>query len=159
MKNYAVKSDGNVDRNKRIIKAFEALGVEKHLAVCFDDKALRGRYIRNYPIKSKELPKNNIYHGEVEDTSTIITLEELEELVYNLPKEGDEVWVWDDDANTKTRRSYLGVFKDWHMVKGYYTCSDPVPYKHVQKINPNENEIKKLESKIKKLQKELEELK
>jgi len=156
MKNYAVKSDGNVDRNKRIIKAFEALGVEKHLGVCFDDKALCDRYIRNYPIKTKYLPKNNIYHGEVEDTSTIITLEELEELAYNLPKEGDEVWAWDDDINTKITRSYLGFFRGWHMVQGPIY---PIPYKNVQKINPNEERIKELEAKIKELQKELEELK
>lgn len=157
MKNYAVKSDGNPERNKRIIKAFEALGVEKHLGVCFDDKSLRDRYIRNYPIKHMGLPKNNIYHGEVEDTSTIITLEELEDLAYNQPKEGDEVWAWDEFEIHKIRVKYLGVFRDWHMVK--YISGTPAAFKNVKKIKPNEEKIKKLEAKIKKLQEKLEGLK
>jgi hypothetical protein len=147
MKNYAVQSDGNVDRNKRIIKAFEALGVKNKLNL--DGRALNGTY---YTTDKDILSCICFAVGE----HKIITLEELEELAYNLPKEGDEVWAWDDDYDIKNTHSYLGVFKDWHMVQGEIY---PIPYKHVQKINPNENEIKELEGKIKKLQKELEGLK
>jgi len=149
MKNYAVQSDGNVDRNVRIIKAFEALGVKN--VHCLVGVATRGTSYMNE--KGSLL---NPYTMWVSGDRDFITLEELEELAYNLPKEGDEVWAWDDDINTKAKRLYLGVFKDWHMVQG---PRYPIPYKNIQKINPNEEKIKELEDKIKELQKELEELK
>jgi hypothetical protein len=149
MKNYAVQSDGNHERNKRIIKAFEALGVENKLNL--DGRALNGVYYAPH----EDFLSCICF---VVEKHKIITLEELEELAYNLPKEGDLVWAWDDDNNIKTKRSYLGVFKDWHMVQGK-TYPYPIPYKNVQKINPNEEKIKELESKIKEIQKELEELK
>jgi hypothetical protein len=146
MKNYAVKSDGNVDRNKRIIKAFEALGVEN-----------------TYGYAGNAVAKNSYYNScntlccSIFHPNKIITLEELEELAYNLPKEGDEVWAWDDYEIHKIRAKYLGTFKNWHMVK--YISGTPLSYKKVQKINPNEEKIKKLEAKIKEIQEKLEELK
>jgi hypothetical protein len=146
MKNYAVQSDGNVDRNKRIIKAFEALGVENDKD--FIGVAVAGNlYYNDY---------NALLCSGFSSISTIITLEKLEELAYNVPKEGDEVWVWNDDDDVKIKYSYLGFFKGWHMVQGDL---HPLAYKHAQKIKPNKERIKELEAKIKEIQKKFEELK
>jgi len=146
MKNYAVQSDGNVDRNKRIIKAFEALGVENKNG-CAGKAVAKNLYYNNY----------NTLCCSVFSPNKTITLEELEELAYNLPKEGDEVWAWDEFEIHKIRVKYLGVFRDWHMVK--YISGKPAAFKNVQKITPNEKKIKQIEAEISKLQEKLEGLK